>query len=62
MYEKGVGVEQDMLEAFGYYDVIVGETKDEYVIKKVKEILEKYPQLREEMEVQSSDSVLDLGL
>ena len=51
-----------MLEAFGYYDVIVGETKDEYVIKKVKEILEKYPQLREEMEVQSSDSVLDLGL
>ena len=62
MYKEGVGVKQDMLEAFGYYDVIVGESKDEYAIKKVKEILKKYPQLREEMEVQSSDSVLELGL
>ena len=54
MYEKGLGVEQNMLEAVIYYDIIVWETGDDDATNKVKEILEKYPQLREELEVQRS--------
>ena len=57
-YEKGIGLEKDLLEAFKQYDFLVEMKKDERAIQKVKEILEENPHLRELPEVSCSYSVM----
>lgn len=57
-YEKGIGMEKDLLEAFKQCDFLVEMKKDERAIQKVKEILEENPHLRELPEVSCSYSVM----